>query len=65
MKNRNMDQDSLYLWAKEDDVEKYTDYRNNFVSVYKLTFHCSNDIAKVVKHMYKIIVDFQSFNVVF
>jgi P4 family phage/plasmid primase-like protien len=55
MKNEGLGLGSLYLWAKEDNVEKYTDLsRNNLrqCMINSLTI-APNDIAKVVKHMYK------------
>lgn len=55
MKNEGLGMGSLYLWAKEDDFDKYTELsRNNLrkCMIDSLSL-APNDIARVVKHMYK------------
>lgn len=55
MKNEGLGIGSLYLWAKEDDLHKYTELsRKNLrkCMIDSLSI-APNDIAKVVYHMYK------------
>ncbi len=55
MKNEGLGLGSLYLWAKEDNLEQYTELsRNNLRQCMLNSLSIApNDIAKVVKHMYK------------
>ena len=55
MKNNGLGLGSLYLWAKEDNLEQYTELsRNNLRQcMFNSLSIAPNDIAKVVKHMYK------------
>lgn len=55
MKNEGLGLGSLFLWAKDDDVENYMELSRNNLSkcmIDSLTIS-PNDIGKVVKHMYK------------
>ena len=55
MKNEGLGIGSLYLWAKDDDLLKFTELsRDNLrkCMIDSLSI-APNDIAKVVKHMYK------------